>query len=120
MVFPVTGAATSSLDLNSVLENKAYNITGIRKVINLTTDPQQLTDILNDYTPGAVRGNGFTNDPGIVTFTSAVQADEFVKIVFEFVLLLFSFESVILRTLLVFFLVSIFVIFCIIVLILIF
>jgi len=85
LVFPVTGASISSLDLNAVLENKAYNITGIRKSINLSTDPLQLTDITDVYTPGALRQDGFTNDPGVVTFTSSVGVGEFVKVVFEYV-----------------------------------
>lgn len=85
LVFPVTGASISSLNLNTVLENKAYNITGIRKSINLSTDPLKLIDITDTYTPGTARQDGFTNDPGVVTFINPIGIGESVKVVFEYV-----------------------------------
>jgi len=82
--FPSTGLI-SSIDLDTVLENKGYNITGIRAVYNLTDDPLKLSNLFDSYTPGAVRQDGFTNDPGVVTFTSAIPAARLVEVQFKYV-----------------------------------
>lgn len=80
-----TSGLISSIDLDTVLENKGYNITGIRKVVNLTADPLELTNLFDTYTPGPARQDGFTFDPGIVTFTSAIPISNLVKVTFEYV-----------------------------------
>lgn len=74
----------SSVDLNSILENKAYNISGIRSVYNITDDPMKLTNLFSGYSTGAPRKDGFTYDPGIVTFNTSIPADKVVEVVFEY------------------------------------
>lgn len=84
VLFP-TSQASSSVDLNQILENKAYNITGIRKVYSRTDDPLKLQDLFDSYTPGPVRQDGFTFDPGVVNLSSSVDAGKFLEITFEYV-----------------------------------
>lgn len=82
--FPSTGSI-SSIDLNTVLENKGYNITGIRSVYNLTDDPLRLTNLFDGYVPGNIRQDGFTKDPGTITFLSSIPINKVVDIQFEYV-----------------------------------
>ncbi len=82
--FPTTGSIPS-IDLATVLENKGYNITGIRAVYNLTDDPLKLVNLFSSYAPGAPRQDGFTNDPGTITFTGAIAANKTVSVQFEYV-----------------------------------
>ncbi len=82
--FPSTGSI-SSIDLNTVLENKGYNITGIRSVYNLTDDPLKLANLFDSYTPGALKRDGFTNKPGTVNFTGAIADSKLIDIQFEYV-----------------------------------
>lgn len=83
LVFPSTGS--TSIDLNTVLENKGYNITGIRRVTNLTDDPLKLTNLFDAYVPGAMRQDGFTFDLGTVSFTQAIPPNKMVEVTFEYV-----------------------------------
>lgn len=80
-----TSVAISSQDLAAVLENKGYNITGIRRVVNLSDDPMKLANLFLSYAPGALRQDGFTFEPGIVTFTGAIPLNKLVEITFEYV-----------------------------------
>lgn len=84
ILFSATATGTS-VDLNTVLENKSYNITGIRKVINQTDDPLKLTNLFSSYTPGASRQDGFTNEPGTVDFTVPIASGKIIEITFEHV-----------------------------------
>lgn len=84
LAFQTTGPI-NSIDLGTVLENKGYNITGIRSVYNVTDDPLKLTDLFDSYTPGAAKQDGFTFESGTVGFTSSVPADKILEITFEFV-----------------------------------
>lgn len=83
IVFPSSGSA--SHDLNAVLENKGYNITGIRKVVDQTADALELTNLFQSYAVGAARQDGFTFEPGTVTTVAAIPAGNLVKIQFEYV-----------------------------------
>ena len=78
-------STASSVDLDTLLENKGYSITGIRNVFNVTDDPLKLTDLNAGYTPGAARSDGFTFEPGIVDYSSPITADKRVAIAFEYV-----------------------------------
>lgn len=82
--FPTTGPI-SSIDLVTVLENKGYNITEIRAVYNLTDDPLKLVNLFSSYAPGALRQDGFTNDPGTITFTGSIPDNKIVSVQFEYV-----------------------------------
>jgi len=82
--FPATGSI-SSIDLVTVLENKGYNVVAIRAVYDLTDDPLKLTNLFDSYTPGAIRPDGFTNDPGTVTFNTTISSGNTVSIQFEYV-----------------------------------
>lgn len=79
-----TSASIADIDLSTVLENKGYNITGIRRVTNLTDDPLKLTNLLDAYAAGVARQDGFTFDPGTVTFTAPIPTNKLVEIVFEY------------------------------------
>lgn len=83
IVFPATGTATA--DLAALMENKGYNVTGIRKVIDLTADPMRLTNLFQSYTPGAAKRDGFTNGLGVVDFTQVIVTGNLVQISFEYV-----------------------------------
>jgi hypothetical protein len=83
IVFPLSQAA-SNIDLKTVLENKAYNITGIRGVFNISDDPQKITNLANSYVPGNPKQDGFTFEPGTVDFLSAIPAGKLVEINFEY------------------------------------
>lgn len=83
IVFPSTGG--SSVNLNVLLENKGYNVTGIKKVIDLTNDPLRLANLFQSYTPGAARQDGFTNDPGVVVFSQVIVNGNLTQITFEYV-----------------------------------
>jgi len=78
-------SGSSSIDLNTVLENKGYNITGIRTVYDLTVDPLKLNNLFDSYVQGAQKQDGFTYEPGTVNYTSAITTDHLVDIQFEFV-----------------------------------
>ncbi|MEZ4871285.1 MAG: hypothetical protein R2827_03360 [Bdellovibrionales bacterium] len=84
VIFP-NDSTVSTIDLNSVLENKGYNITGVRKVINLTDDPLKLSNLFDSYTPGPMRQDGFTFDPGTVSLSSSVDSGKFIEVTFEYV-----------------------------------
>lgn len=66
-----TDSASATVDLDAKLENKGYNITGIKAVYNLIDDPQMLVNLFDSYTPGTQRQDGFTNEPGTVTLTAS-------------------------------------------------
>lgn len=83
IVVPSTGSA--SLNLNTVLENKKYNITGITKVVDKTADALKLVNLFSLYSPGAARQDGFTNEPGTVTFSGAIPLNNLIEITFEYV-----------------------------------
>ena len=78
-------SSIASVGLNSKLTNKGYNIKGIRSVYNLTDDPMKLTNLFDSYAFGAPRKDGFTFDPGTVTFTSPIPANKIVEVTFEYV-----------------------------------
>jgi len=78
-------SGSSSIDLDTVLVNKGYNITGIRTVYDLTADPLKLDNLFDSYVQGAPKKDGFTHEPGTVNFTSAITSDHWVDIQFEFV-----------------------------------
>ena len=80
-----TSGSITSQDLNTVLENNGYNITGIRAVYNLTDDPGRFTNLFDSYTLGPLKQDGFTNEPGTVFFTSAIPGGKIVDIIFEYV-----------------------------------
>jgi len=85
--FPTT-SSISSLDLNGVSQferKKGYNITGIQSVYNLTDDPLKLTNLVSGYAPGATKPDGFTFEPGTITFTGPVPATKTLEIVFKYV-----------------------------------
>ncbi|PIS11122.1 MAG: hypothetical protein COT73_05655 [Bdellovibrio sp. CG10_big_fil_rev_8_21_14_0_10_47_8] len=84
IVFP-TSSPLTSVDLNAIFENKGYNITGIRKVINLTDDPLKLQNLFDSYAQGPLRQDGFTFDPGVVTLNSSVGSGKVLEITFEYV-----------------------------------
>lgn len=84
LVFPTSGSI-QDIDLSAVLENKAYNITSIRKVINLTDDPLRLENLFLAYAPGASRQDGFTTDPGNVSLTATVPGGKLLEVTFEYV-----------------------------------
>jgi len=84
VVFP-TADSISEIDLNTVLENKGYNVTGIKKVINLTDDPMKLTNLFDTYTQGAARQDGFTFELGTVSFMTPIDANKLVEVTFEYV-----------------------------------
>ena len=75
----------SSVDLNSVLENKAYNITGVRSVYNVSDDPMKLNNLFSSYSLGSARKDGFTFDPGVVQLISTIPIDKVVEVVFEYI-----------------------------------
>lgn len=83
IVFPSAG--TASADLNALLENKGYNLTGVKKVVDLTADPLRLTNLFSSYAPGAARQDGFTFDPGVVSFTGVIPINNAVQVIFEYV-----------------------------------
>lgn len=82
LVFLATGS--NSFDISTVLENKGYNITGIRKAFDLTADPDKLDDIFDSYVLGPVNQDGFTNQPGVITFKSAIPQGNLVRVTFEY------------------------------------
>ena len=84
IVFPM--AQTSiSVDLKAMLENKSYNITGIRSVFNLSDDPIRAINLLDSYAPGILKQDGFTFEPGIVQLQSSQAAGKLIEITFEYV-----------------------------------
>lgn len=84
IVFP-TYASTTSVNLNDILENNGYNVTGIKKVINLSDDNLELTNLFDNYVFGPLKQDGFTYEYGTVHFNSAIPSNKLVKIVFEIV-----------------------------------
>lgn len=84
LAFQVSGP-TSALDLAAVLDNKGYNITGIRSVYNLTDDPMKLTNLFLSYAPGAAKQDGFTFASGVVTVSSPIPDAKIVEVTFEYV-----------------------------------
>lgn len=84
IVFP-TSAAGTSVDLKALLENKSYNITGIRSVYNLTDDGLRVTNLFDTYTPGVLKQDGFTFEPGVVQFQSSIAAGKLIEVTFEYV-----------------------------------
>lgn len=84
VAFPL-GQASNSVDLKAILENKSYNITGIRSVYNVTDDPIKATNLFDSYAPGAPRQDGFTFEPGIVQFQSSLVAGKLIEVTFEYV-----------------------------------
>jgi len=79
---PGTG---SSIDLNSVLDNKGYNVTDIRSVYDLVNDPLKLTNLFDSYALGSLRKDGFTHDPGIITLNSVLPSGAVYEVTFEYV-----------------------------------
>ncbi len=77
--------AISSINLSTVLENKGYNVTGIRRVTNVTDDSMALTNLYQSYAQGAVKRDGFTFAPGTVTFTGTVAVGKVIEVIFEYV-----------------------------------
>lgn len=75
----------STIDLDSVLENKGYNIFDVKKVYNLSDDPLKLTNLHGSYATGTPRQDGFTFNHGIETFTGPIPADKVIEIIFEYV-----------------------------------
>jgi len=84
VVFP-TYSSMSSVNLNDVLENKGYNVTGISKVVNLTDDNLELNNIFDNYVFGALKQDGFTYEYGTVHFNQTVDSNKFIQIEFEYV-----------------------------------
>jgi len=76
---------SSSIDLNTVIENTGYKITDIRAVYNITVDPLRVTNLFDSYSPGAPNDDGFTNKPGTIDFTTAIPTDDIIEVVFIFV-----------------------------------
>jgi len=77
-------ATASTVDLNTVLENKNYNITGIKKVIVRDDDPLKLDNKFLSYALGTLRQDGFTNEPGVVTFDAPIALGKLIEITFEY------------------------------------
>ena len=77
--------SSNLVDLNTVLENKGYNIVAIRRVVNLTDDALKLQNLVNTYSPGLLRKDGFTFDPGIVTLSQTINAGKLLEVTFEYV-----------------------------------
>ena len=84
VAFPIDQASIN-IDLNGILENKSYNITGIRSVYNITDDALKTNNLIDSYTPGALRQDGFTFEPGTVQFLSSIPAGKLIEITFEYV-----------------------------------
>lgn len=84
IVFPMSTAGTS-VDLKALLENKSYNITGIRSAYNLTDDQLRVSSLFDTYTPGSLTQDGFTFEPGTVQFQASVPAGKLVEVTFEYV-----------------------------------
>jgi hypothetical protein len=84
VVFPTSGS-TDTFDLSAVLENKSYNITAVRKVVDLSDDPLKLKNLLSSYSPGPSRQDGFTNDPGTIVLTNVVPVSHLLEVTFEYV-----------------------------------
>src|SRR3989344_1555777 len=84
IVFPTSTTGTS-VDLKALLENKSYNITGIRSVYNLTDDGLRVTNLFDTYMPGILKQDGFTFEPGVVQFQSSIAAGKLIEVTFEYV-----------------------------------
>lgn len=72
-------STTNVIDLSSdayIPTNEGYNITGVKNVYNMTTDPHKINDIFDSYTPGALNEDGETYMPGIINLTTNVNADD--------------------------------------------
>lgn len=78
-------ATTSVIDLATTykLENSGYNFTGVRAAYNLTTDPNQFSNIASGYTPGPANQDG-TNKDGQVALSVPVNAGEVVRLEMEY------------------------------------
>ena len=84
LAFQVSGP-TASLDLATVLDNKGYNVTGIKSVYNVTDDPMKLTNLFLAYVPGAPKQDGFTFESGTVNLSAPIPDSKIVEVTFEYV-----------------------------------
>ena len=78
-----TYSSVNSIDIGTFLENKGYNITGIKKVINITDDSLELVNLFQNYVYGPLKPDGFTYEYGIINLNATVPEDKFLKIEFE-------------------------------------
>jgi len=85
VIFNSGSSSISSIDLDSVLENKGYNIFDVTKVFNLSDDSLKLNNLHDSYAQGETRQDGHTFEPGIEAFSSAIPAGKWVAVHFTYV-----------------------------------
>jgi hypothetical protein len=84
IVFP-TSSSTSAIDLATIDGVSSYNVTGIKRVFDLNDDPDRFVDLFDSYTPGSLKDDNFTYEPGTVNLNAPVPANHWIKIELEYV-----------------------------------
>jgi len=77
---------TSSINLATTykMDNVGYNFVDVIAVYNLTTDPEMFINLAASYAPGALRQDGFSYDPGIITLASSVASGDIIRVIMKY------------------------------------
>ena len=67
------------------LENEGYNIDDVIAIYDLTLDPGRRGNILDVYTPGSLKDDGETFNPGIVTSRRVIAAGSLVEFQIKYI-----------------------------------